>query len=77
MDRRARYRRSILDFVTGDTKKLQSSIGPTDRRKLEEYLSSIREVERQLEKAAKENTRSTPGWTSPTACRRTSPSTSS
>ena len=50
-DRRARYRRSILDFVTSDTKKLQTSLGPTDKRKLDEYLSSIREVERQLEKA--------------------------
>ena len=33
----------------------RSSLGPTDRRKLEEYLSSIREVERQLEKAEKES----------------------
>ncbi|MEP6918922.1 MAG: DUF1552 domain-containing protein, partial [Acidobacteriota bacterium] len=32
--RQARYRSSILDFVTNDTKKLQSSLGPTDRRKL-------------------------------------------
>jgi hypothetical protein len=54
-ERQARYRRSILDFVTGDAKKLQSSLGPTDRRKLEEYLSSIRDVEQQLEKAEKEN----------------------
>ena len=36
MDRRARYRRSILDFVTADTKKLQTSLGPTDKRKLDE-----------------------------------------
>jgi hypothetical protein len=54
-ERQARYRRSILDFVSGDAKKLQSSLGPTDRRKLEEYLSSIRDVEQQLEKAEKEN----------------------
>jgi len=54
-ERQARYRRSILDFVTGDAKKLQSSLGPTDRRKLEEYLSSIRDVEQQLEKAEREN----------------------
>jgi len=54
-ERQARYRRSILDFVTGDARKLQSSLGPTDRRKLEEYLSSIRDVEQQLEKAEKEN----------------------
>jgi hypothetical protein len=53
--RQAKYRRSILDFVTEDTKKLESGLGPTDRRKLDEYLSSIREVERQLEKAESDN----------------------
>src|SRR4029079_9423426 len=60
-DRRARYRRSILDFVTSDTAKLQSALGPTDKRKLDEYLSSIREVERQLEKAEKESLAINPG----------------
>jgi uncharacterized protein DUF1552 len=64
-ERQARYRRSILDFVVGDTKKLQSSLGPTDRRKLEEYLSSIREVERQLEKAEKESVQIDPGLEKP------------
>jgi len=64
-ERQARYRRSILDFVTGDTKKLQSSLGPTDRRKLEEYLSSIREVERQLERAEKESVQIDPGIDKP------------
>lgn len=53
--REARYRRSILDFVTEDTKKLEGGLGPTDRRKLDEYLSSIREVELQLEKAERDN----------------------
>jgi len=52
---RNRFRRSILDFVTNDTRKLQSNLGPTDKRKLEEYLSSIREIERQLERAEKDN----------------------
>jgi len=53
--RQTRYRRSILDFVTEDTRKLSSNLGPTDRRKLDEYLSSIREVERQIERAEKDN----------------------
>jgi hypothetical protein len=53
--RRDKYRRSILDFVTEDTHKLESTLGPTDRRKLDEYLSSIREVERQIERTEKEN----------------------
>jgi Protein of unknown function (DUF1552) len=54
-ERQALYRRSILDFVTGDTKKLEAGLGPTDRRKLDEYLSSIREVETQIERAEKDN----------------------
>jgi hypothetical protein len=53
--RQAKYRRSILDFVSDDTHKLESSLGPTDRRKLDEYLSSIREVERQIDRAEKDN----------------------
>jgi hypothetical protein len=53
--RQAKYRRSILDYVTDDTHKLEATLGPTDRRKLDEYLSSIREVERQIERAEKDN----------------------
>ncbi len=49
--RQAIYRRSILDFVNDSTHKLETRLGPTDRRKLDEYLSSIREIERQIETA--------------------------
>jgi hypothetical protein len=63
--RQARYRRSILDFVTDDTKKLQSNLGPTDRRKLDEYLSSIREIERQLIKAETDNAQIDPHMEKP------------
>lgn len=64
-DRRNRLRRSILDFVAEDTKKLQREVGPTDRRKLDEYLGSIRDIERQLERAAKDNTQVDPGMAQP------------
>jgi hypothetical protein len=63
--RQSRYRRSILDFVTEETRKLQSGLGPTDKRKLEEYLSSIREVEGQIEKAEKDNSQIDPGMDKP------------
>jgi len=63
--RQAKFRRSILDFVSDDTKKLQTSLGPTDKRKLDEYLSSIREIERQLEKAEKDNAQVNPGMDKP------------
>jgi hypothetical protein len=63
--RQARYRRSILDFVGDDTRKLQAGLGPTDRRKLDEYLSSIREIERQIEKTEKDNAQIDPGMEKP------------
>ena len=62
---RNRLRRSILDFVTEDTKKLEAQVGPSDRRKLDEYLSSIREIERQLERAEKDNAQIDPHMDKP------------
>ena len=63
--RRNRFRRSILDFVTEDTKKLQAALGPTDKRKLDEYLSSVRQIERQLEKAEHDNAQVDPKMDKP------------
>lgn len=63
--RQSVYRRSILDFVTESTHKLESSLGPTDRRKLDEYLSAIRQVERQIERAEKDTTPIEPGMDKP------------
>ena len=51
---RLRHERSILDFVQEDAKRLQGSLGPTDRRKLQEYLEGIREIERRISSAEKE-----------------------
>jgi hypothetical protein len=48
--RRARYRQSILDGAIADTQRLTSRVGFADRRTLEEYLTSIREVERGIER---------------------------
>ena len=48
--RRARDRRSILDLVSTRTKSLVQDLGPTDRRKLDEYLNGVREIERQIER---------------------------
>jgi hypothetical protein len=46
--RRERYKRSILDFVTEDANALKAKLGSIDQRKLDEYLSGIRELERRL-----------------------------
>ncbi len=63
--RQSKYRRSILDFVTEDTRTLQTSLGPTDKRKLDEYLSSIREIETQIEKAENDNSQIDPHMDKP------------
>jgi hypothetical protein len=64
--RRLRYRRSILDLVGERTKELSADLGPSDRRKLDEYLSSIREIEQRIEKAEKDLTGLTPTIDKPT-----------
>jgi len=38
-------RKSILDVVLGDARSLQKSLGATDRRKVDEYLTAVRETE--------------------------------
>ena len=45
----ARDSRSILDFVTNDFDRLARTLGPSDRRQVEEYLDSVREVERRIQ----------------------------
>ena len=63
--RRLAMRESILDSVMGDTQKLEATLGANDRRKLDEYLTSVREIEQQVEKAAKSTTVIDPGMEKP------------
>lgn len=45
----ASLNRSILDLVTGSAKSLSGRISTDDRRKLEEYLDSVRSVEARIQ----------------------------
>jgi hypothetical protein len=49
--RRQRYEKNILDVVLEDARRLRGGLGKTDQHKLDEYLTSVREVESRLEKA--------------------------
>jgi hypothetical protein len=42
---------SILDWVTSDIAQLKRELGPSDRNKVTEYLDTVREVERRIQKA--------------------------
>jgi Protein of unknown function (DUF1552) len=48
--RRARYRQSILDSTIAETQRLGAELGPEDRRKIEEYLTAIREIEQRIQR---------------------------
>src|SRR5882724_6083339 len=48
---RLRQDRSILDSVTDRVRQLQRKLGPADNRKVNDYLASLRDVERQIQKA--------------------------
>jgi len=63
--RRNMYRSSVLDIVSEDAKRLAKDLGPTDQRKLDEYLSSIREIELQIARADKDSIQIDPGFDKP------------
>jgi hypothetical protein len=44
-------RASLLDSISDDMKRLQRGLGATDQARVAEYLDSIREVERRIQKA--------------------------
>ena len=50
--RREKYKRSILDFALEDARDLDGRLGAKDRRKLDEYLSGVRELEKRIHAAA-------------------------
>jgi hypothetical protein len=52
--RRALYRKSILDQTRSDTQSLVTTLGASDKRKLDEYLTAIREVETRIQKSERD-----------------------
>lgn len=53
-ERRTAAQKSVLDFVRDDAGRLQNQLGRNDRRKVDEYLSSVRELEQRLDRAGNE-----------------------
>ncbi len=63
--RRAKYRRSILDVVAGDAQRLSKSLGKTDQRKIDEYFTSVREIEQRIGQAEQSARLETPDFEIP------------
>lgn len=51
-ERRNFFRQSILDSVSVDAGRLKEMLGRTDRRKMDEYLTGVRELEQRIERSA-------------------------
>jgi len=49
-EKRMAYRKSILDMVAADAAELKKSVGRSDRAKLDEYFTSVREIEQRIER---------------------------
>lgn len=50
--KREKYNKSVLDFVMEDAGQLAKTVGQADKRKLEEYLSAVRELELRIAKSS-------------------------
>jgi hypothetical protein len=57
---RLRQQRSVLDSVREEIAGLSNALGPSDRGKLTEYLDSVRDVERRIERAESQSGRELP-----------------
>jgi len=52
IQRRAHYRKSVIDGVREDAARLKMRLGKSDREKLDGYLESVRSLEKQVEAAS-------------------------
>jgi hypothetical protein len=52
---RLESQKSVLDYVTGSLSRLQRSVGTSDKRKLDEYLEAVRDIERRIQLAEQQN----------------------
>jgi len=50
---RQRQQRSVLDFVAEDTRSLEQQLSGSDNRKLDEFLTNVREIEQRIERVEK------------------------
>jgi hypothetical protein len=63
--RRLKHQTSILDSVREQTQSIQANLGPTDKRKLDEYLHSVREMEKRIERLERDSAQMAPPMEKP------------
>jgi Protein of unknown function (DUF1552) len=63
--RRRQEQRSLLDFILDDARSMQRRISRDDHGKLDQYLSSVREIETRIERAERFGAVRDPGMATP------------
>jgi hypothetical protein len=63
--RQQRYQASVLDSVLGDAKRLEGSVGASDRRKIDEYMYALRDIESRIQKTEQQNVQLAPDMDRP------------
>ncbi len=64
-EKRMHYRKSILDMVAADASELRKSVGRNDRAKLDEYFTSVREIEQRIDRLRVAPKTATPDFKTP------------
>jgi hypothetical protein len=57
---RMRTNKSILDWLVGEVAQMQSTLGASDRQRMDQYLENIREIERRIQRIEAHNTSGEP-----------------
>jgi hypothetical protein len=65
LKRRQEQQQSILDFVLDDARSLQSTLAARDKDKLDQYLTSVREIESRIQRAERFGAAPDPAVTTP------------
>src|SRR3954453_4057743 len=58
--RRSRVRQSVLDLVTEQAADLKNHLGRTDQQKIDQYFTSVREIEERIVRAGKQRLEEVP-----------------
>ena len=60
-----RDRKSILDVVGERARQLIGTLGPSDRRKMDQYMTAVREIETRINRAEEEDSQARPSIEKP------------
>ena len=63
--KRNQARKSVLDFVLEDATQLKGRLGATDQRKLDEYLTTVRELAQRINRVAQASGQGLPNFAKP------------